>query len=208
MRNDLAKDFHDEMGNKLASITMLSQSIRYKMENKENDTAIESLLNSIEERSKELYYGTKDFIWSIDFKSDYIDEWFIYIRDFGEDFFGKLGISFYSNSNISQNNNLTFEATTSRQLIYVLKELMTNTAKHANANQASFEMLLDTDNMSVEIIFSDNGDGFEIEKNKLRGVKNIQERIQNIHGKLTDSSNNTNGSLYSIQLPLQHNYNL
>ncbi len=141
-------------------------------------------------------------------KSDYIDEWFIYIRDFGEDFFGKLGISFYSNSNISQNNNLTFEATTSRQLIYVLKELMTNTAKHANANQASFEMLLDTDNMSVEIIFSDNGDGFEIEKNKLRGVKNIQERIQNIHGKLTDSSNNTNGSLYSIQLPLQHNYNL
>lgn len=79
---------------------------------------------------------------------------------------------------------------------------------HFNANQASFEMLLDTDNMSVEIIFSDNGDGFEIEKNKLRGVKNIQERIQNIHGKLTDSSNNTNGSLYSIQLPLQHNYNL
>ncbi len=49
---------------------------------------------------------------------------------------------------------------------------------------------------------------FEIEKNKLRGVKNIQERIQNIHGKLTVSSNNTNGSLYSIQLPLQHNYNL
>ncbi|HNI02542.1 MAG TPA: hypothetical protein PLO94_09325 [Chitinophagales bacterium] len=208
LRKDLAKDFHDEMGNKLASITILSQSIGLKMDIGKSEAEIKKLLNTIEERSIELYHGTKDFIWSIDFKSDYIDEWFIYTRDFGEDFFEKLGISFYSSSDIKQDSNLTFDTNVSRQLIYILKEIMTNTAKHSNATQTNLQLLLLQETNEIDIVFSDNGNGFNIENIQQRGINNIRERIAKINGKLDINSDKTTGSVFKIRLPLQHNYKL
>ncbi|WP_026903321.1 sensor histidine kinase [Pedobacter glucosidilyticus] len=201
LRNELARDFHDEMGNKLASITILSQSVSLRINNPEgHEEEIKQLLHSIEERSMQLYHGTKDFIWSIDFKSDYADELFIYLRDFGEDFFVKLGVSFYSASAIKPEDNLRFKATVSRQLIYIFKEMMTNAAKHANATQIVFKMKELND--GVEIYFSDNGSGFSDHEVCKRGINNINNRIKKIGAILKVSSSLNEGTIFTVWAPL------
>lgn len=201
LRQELAKDFHDEMGNKLASITILSQSIGYKMDLDKDYNELKDMLHTIETRSKELYHGTKDFIWSIDFKSDYVDEWFIYIRDFGEDFFEKMDISFYSSSNIQAQQELKFKPTVSKELIYILKEIMTNAAKHANATQVEL-LVFQNKSDFIEIHFSDNGIGLTNTENNKRGLKNIENRIDKINSQLNIETNKANGTIFKISVPL------
>lgn len=200
LRQELAKDFHDEMGNKLASITILSQSVTLKIEEEENKEEVKSLLGTIEERSLELYYGTKDFIWSIDFKSDYADEWFIYVREFGEDFFGKLGISFLASSTISESEKLRFDTGVSRQLIYILKEMMTNAAKHAKPNQVVFE--LKSFKGKINVFFSDDGVGFDTGQKNRRGLKNIKGRVDKIKGEIFIKSSAEKGTKITLHTPL------
>lgn len=199
LRSNIAKDFHDEMGNKLASINILSQSVALKLKNNASSEEIDQLLNTIELRSGELYQGTKDFIWSIDFKSDYINELFIYIRDFGENFFHQLDISYHSEKDFFQDSLSRLDASSIRQVIFVCKEIMTNAAKHSFCSEVVLKMKETSD--TLQIIISDNGLGFDMNKVNRRGINNILNRTQAIKGRCTVESSNK-GTVYTLEIPL------
>lgn len=200
VRQTLAKDFHDEMGNKLASISLLSQSVGLKISEEMPPEEISRLLATIEKRSKELYEGTKDFIWSIDLKSDYTDELFIYLRDFGEVFFEPLEISFYSNYQTLASVPGRLSATAGRQMVYVCKELMTNAAKHAQCTEVYFT--LESTDHTVTIALRDNGKGFLPHEVTQRGLRNIEQRVRNIKGECQVASSEA-GTTYTIVLPME-----
>ncbi|MBO9701975.1 MAG: hypothetical protein J7604_17340 [Sporocytophaga sp.] len=68
MRTNMAQDFHDEMGNKLASISILTQSLDLKLRLELSKSSVEEfkMLEIIHQTVLEVYDGTKDFIWSVD----------------------------------------------------------------------------------------------------------------------------------------------
>ncbi len=198
-RQKLAQDFHDEMGNKLASISLLSQSVGLKLNQENKSEEISSLLSNIDLRSKELYHGTKDFIWSIDLKSDYCEELFLYVRDFGETFFESLQLSFYSEIQ-NQNKLSRLPSMAGRQLVYVCKEIMTNAAKHANCTEIQFTFK--TNQQHLELTIADNGKGFNYETSLKRGLKNVQDRVNLIGGVLRINSSQK-GSSFIITIPLE-----
>lgn len=200
VRQTLAKDFHDEMGNKLASISLLSQSVGLKISEETSPEEIGRLLSTIEKRSRELYEGTKDFIWSIDLKSDYIEELFIYLRDFGEVFFEPLEISFYSSYQAPGSTYARLPATAGRQMVYVCKELMTNAAKHSECTELYFAVEIREHTMTIAL--SDNGKGFVSGDVTRRGLRNIEQRIRNIKGEYHLSSSSM-GTFYMITLPVE-----
>jgi signal transduction histidine kinase len=197
LRSSLARDFHDEMGNKLASINILSQSVAFTLNNKnENPEAIQ-LLETISTRSKELFDGTKDFIWSIDFKSDYLFELYVYLREFGERFFNEMDINFYSNTNVDSQTLFVLKSTYGRQLILVSKEIMTNAAKHANCSEVTFSITVEKHMATISI--TDNGKGFDIKNTIKRGLSNIDKRLNQIGAKYQLVSAD-NGTTYMIQI--------
>ena len=193
LRNRLARDFHDEMGNKLASINILSQSVALTMENSSENQQTIKLLETISLRSKELFDGTKDFIWAIDFKSDYLFELYVYLREFGERFFNELEINFVSTSNFTNELLLLLPATSSRQLVLICKEIMTNAAKHSNCSQVDFSINF-SDNMAL-ISIQDNGIGFDVDAVNKRGLANMQKRLASINAKMEVLSNNEGTSI-------------
>lgn len=68
-------------------------------------------------------------------------------------------------------------------IVRVIQELVANTLNHSTANSVRVEMCLKDSNL--QIIYSDNGDGFSIEKIKHgMGIKNITKRIGILDGKL------------------------
>jgi len=69
------------MGNKLASITVLSSSLDLLIKNKSRD--VKEILANLEGTAKELFNGTKSFIWSMDPQSDNLREIITYINHFG-----------------------------------------------------------------------------------------------------------------------------
>ena len=165
VRNQIARDFHDEMGNKLASITVLSNLIGFKLEKPAPDIA--ELLIKIEQSSKQLYSGTKDFIWSIDTKSDNVMELFTYLRDFGESFYQPLEINFYVETDgFELFDTVKLPLHWSRQVVLIFKEAMTNVAKYAKCDSVWFYFSLKEE--KLKIYLKDNGVGFNMGNDKKR----------------------------------------
>ena len=70
-------------------------------------------------------------------------------------------------------------------LYRILQELLNNTLKHAQASEVNINFI--ADNQQLTITYRDNGKGFDIEALTKRGLglKNIESRVNMIHGKLT-----------------------
>ncbi|MFQ3576361.1 MAG: ATP-binding protein [Cytophagales bacterium] len=201
LRTDLGKDFHDEMGNKLATIKLLSESLETKMAvtNKEE---IHKDLSDIQHNAKELLEGTRDFLWSIDWNNNAISEFVEYVEQFAENLLFKFNIRFQSkHSGLDLVKNRVFSPKFFRQMIFVCKEVITNTIKHSNAENFKFELFISEN--KFQMILSDDGCGFDIEQLKrTSGIANIKNRVEKLGGEIWIES--LNGTKYIIEIQLSH----
>ena len=177
IRKMMARDFHDNMGNELASITVFTNLISMKL--KDGTDEIKSLLNNIEKHSKSLYTGTKDFIWSMDPESDNLQEIYTYLKDFGEDLFEGTTIEFYSDADVLENEIVPVPSGWSRQIVLIFKEAMTNALKYSNASKVELAVNLNAEQFVV--LLKDNGEGFDIEQARRgNGLRNMEQRARKI----------------------------
>jgi signal transduction histidine kinase len=72
-------------------------------------------------------------LFSLRTNSDHVEELFAYLADFGIEFFQELEIEFDVESEITQNDRLPYYW--NRQIIMILKEAMTNAARHSKAKK-------------------------------------------------------------------------
>ncbi|WKN44456.1 PAS domain S-box protein [Tunicatimonas pelagia] len=179
VRKKVAQDFHDEMGNNLASISVLSQIIQSKLGVQTN--GIGSLLTKIDTASKNLFYGTRDFIWAIDPRNDNVQEVYFNLKDFGEELFENTGISFLASfETCEEQQGLNLPSGWSHQIVLIFKEALTNALKYAQANTVQLEFNVCDD--AFEAILQDDGVGFDLHSSQqtFRGIKNMQERARKI----------------------------
>ena len=177
VRKRMARDFHDNMGNQLASITVYVNLISMKL--KDSSEEVKDLLGNIEKHTKSLYTGTKDFIWSIDPESDEVHELFTYIKDFGEELYMDTPIRFYSSiaSEVPDQKNLP--SGWSRQVVLIFKEAMTNALKHSDGDKVYFTM--EKNEGYYELKLKDNSsERINLEKSRGKGLKNMQDRSKQI----------------------------
>ena len=194
VRKRMARDFHDNMGNQLASITVFTNLINLKLKDKSQE--INDLLDNIEKHTKSLFNGTKDFIWSIDPESDNLNELFTYIKDFGEELFENTNIEFFSAKDDFAEKPLP--SGWSRQIVLIFKEAMTNALKHSGAREVHLELNLDQGGFVLKLW--DNGKGAILEKiKKGNGFKNMSSRATQI-GCWLDIVSKDNGYGLSIEL--------
>jgi signal transduction histidine kinase len=181
VRENIAEDFHDDLGNKLASITILTDILSNKVTSKESKGIVDQILS----HSDHLYKGTKDFIWTLKKESDQVEEMVTYLSDFGEDFFQQLNIQFRIEKCIESNVKLPYYW--SRHLILIFKEAMTNAAKHSQCTETVIEFHFRKNKLTIT--FKDNGVGFADEDaSKGNGLRNMVDRAHKIGGELLCTS--------------------
>ena len=176
IREQMSMDFHDELGNKLAGILAYSSTLR--VTNK--DAEIAGLLNYVEQSAQAIFYGTRDFIWSIKFESNLLYEVLLYIRDFGAKLFEKHHIAFHVDVDLSP---IAFNAMLpdayNRHIVMIFKEAMTNTVKHSGCSAVRFSVI--RDGKKVSLIFEDDGSGLQQAPDG-NGASNMRRRADNIGG--------------------------
>jgi len=188
VRENVAQDFHDELGNKLAGITVMSELMMKDEELKQTKSI--HMISQVQKDAKDLYFGIKDFVWSIDAKSDDLTELMIYLSDFGEELFQNKGIIFKVEKHLNE-QYIKLPYYWSRQLLLLFKEAMTNSLKHAKATEVVLGFY--ARDRVLKIRFSDNGLGFDPSKLKRKnGLVNMKKRTAKIGGKLIiDTKNGT-----------------
>lgn len=187
IRVEIARDFHDQIGNQLASINQLASVAISQKENEE-------LLTRIEEKSKEVYNNFRDFIWFQNEKSDDVREVFMYLKDFGEDFLKFSEIKFYASYNIFE-DNIKLPSFSSKEIIPLFKEGVTNAIKHSKASFIELKCEKNNDNIVFSLI--DDGVGFDVEEaSKGMGLSNIRNRAKKINSDLKIDS--TKGTIIKL----------
>jgi signal transduction histidine kinase len=180
MRHNVAQDFHDELGNKIAGITLMSDRLMYD-KNVEGTESF-SVVKRINKDSQDLYHGIRDFIWAIDAKNDSLEELIVALTDFGEDLFQNSGIAFIVQNSI-EDKTIKLPLYWNRQLLLLFKEAMTNALKYSQAKKVTLYFDLDAELLKISL--NDDGIGFYQESLKRKnGLLNMQNRAKKISGKL------------------------
>lgn len=183
VRDNLAQDFHDDLGNKLARLSFISKMIASDSSLK--NLKVKNKINQITKDANSLYNGTRDFIFSLKSNSNCLEEVVTYLSDFGEEYFSKTDVKFVL---IKKINKKKLPHYWSKQLVYIFKEALTNTLKHSKCSQVTLQFEFKNNVLCIRCI--DNGVG--INKNDLNsknGLLNMQKRASKIGGKLTIDNN-------------------
>jgi ligand-binding sensor domain-containing protein/signal transduction histidine kinase len=199
LRKEIARDFHDEMGNQLTRIINYISLLKLNSVHNNGQGESDDLYTKVENSAKYLYTGTRDFIWSIDPGNDELSKLFIHIRDFGEQLFEEKNINFRAFNEIKDKTKLPYGF--SREANLIFKEVMTNAFKYSQAENVTLS--LKHDEQGYEFTFEDDGVGFYTgEIQKLNGLKNIRERADRISAILRIQSTKNQGTKVVLSFKL------
>jgi signal transduction histidine kinase/ligand-binding sensor domain-containing protein len=180
IRKQTAEDFHDDLGNKLTRITVLSDILASHVDDKNADQ--KKIIGQIKQNAEALYLGTKDILWALDPKSDNLYEILIHIKNFGIELFQDTTIEFSFNNIDLALSGIKLPMEYSRNITMIFKELLNNVLKHAKADKVDIA-LLKVSNNEVNITLTDNGRGFDPDNVTTgHGMANIKNRAARIGG--------------------------
>jgi ligand-binding sensor domain-containing protein/signal transduction histidine kinase len=201
VRQRTAEDFHDEVGNKLTRINVLTNVLKNKLGDLTTpDTR--RILDQIQDNTGQLYSGTRDILWSLKPSNDNLYEILHRIRDFGGELFQDTEIDFIFTGTDERWRDYKMPLDISRNLIMIFKEALNNTLKYANATEVKLDVNLRADE-ALQLVLTDNGTGFDVQYVKRgHGIDNMNVRAARINGRLYIDSRKGKGTIINLTFKL------
>lgn len=200
VRERTAEDFHDEVGNKLTRINVLTNVLRDKIGYINPET--KRILDQIQDNTGQLYGGTRDILWSLKPSNDSLYEILHRIRDFGGELFQDTDIDFSFVGTDEKWKTYKLPLDVSRNLIMIFKEALNNVLKYADAKHVKMEVMLKPTDV-LQIILTDDGKGFDIlTVKKGHGINNMQVRTKRINGIIYIDSRQGKGTIINLNFKL------
>jgi signal transduction histidine kinase/ligand-binding sensor domain-containing protein len=180
VRERTAEDFHDEVGNTLTRINVLTNVLKSKVGTAVPDAA--RLIGQIQDNTGRLYQGTRDILWSLKPSNDNLYEILHRIRDFGTELFSDTPVKFSFTGTDERWRGYRLPLDMSRNLTMIFKEALNNALKYSGATEVTLEAILDaSDKLTLKL--RDNGKGFDAETvQRGHGLANIRSRAGRLGG--------------------------
>ncbi|MEO6632044.1 MAG: two-component regulator propeller domain-containing protein, partial [Mucilaginibacter sp.] len=156
IRKQTAEDFHDDLGNKLTRINVLSD-ILYKKANAHYPED-KKIISQIKESADALFTGSKHILWALDPDNDQLTQVLHHIADFGIDMFANTGIHFLPQISLMEFSRVTLLLGRGRNIILIIKELLNNVLKHSEAKNVVLSTSVNGDK-NICISIEDDGKG-------------------------------------------------
>jgi signal transduction histidine kinase len=188
-RKRLAKDLHDEIGNDLAVLKMQVQSLDMGIPETRH------FISTIDKTADDLRHIAHDIMppeFSQTSFNSLIESYFIQLNKKGN-------VSFHF---ITSGINNRFNKQKELMIYRIIMELVNNVLKHSDATSSSLQLIYY--DAYLEILFEDNGNGFNPTTEKGFGLKSIGSRVAYLHGKISIDSN-IGGSTTIIEIPYHTN---
>lgn len=185
LRTKLAADLHDNIGSSLTEISILSEVINTKLNNKDED--VTKNLNKISIKSRYLIDKMSDIVWLVNPQRDSLYDLILRLQDTYSELLADTSISFRS-ENLKSLEKVSLSMEHRQHLFLIFKEAINNSITHSNCS----EILLNAkvEGKKLEMVLSDNGTGYLKKDDEIlgNGLKNMQNRAKIIGGKLIINS--------------------
>jgi signal transduction histidine kinase len=192
---------HDDIGSSLSRMAILSEVVKQQIG--ASTGAAHEQLTEIADSGRRLVDAMSDIVWSIDPRRDDLGNLVARIREFG--------------SSVLEMNAITWSADVSptledlklgpgerRQIFLILKEALTNAAKHAQCTSVRMRMAVVDHALVVEI--RDDGRGVPAQTashSAGQGLDSMKQRAVHIGGRLEIVSTPGDGTCVRLDVPVR-----
>lgn len=190
-RERISQELHDSIGGNLAAIKLQLNNL-----NGSNLANIENLSTQLDETYQQVRNLAHNLIPKKFSNHKFCEVLESYLNNISEASKIKIAFITYPTSAINGMDEIIQIET-----FKIVQELLTNTIKHAKAS--SIELQLNLIDASLNILFEDNGIGFDIENSSPGiGFINLEKRISNLNGTFAIDSKLKRGTIANIEIPL------
>jgi signal transduction histidine kinase len=200
IRQQTAEDFHDDLGNKLTRITVLSDILGAKLDNDKAEQ--KKLVLQIKQNAAALYNGTRDILWAMDPKSDNLYEVLNHIKETGIEIFQDTAVDFEFEGINDDQATIKLPMEYSRNITMIFKELLNNALKHADAKNVKV-LFTQPEKEEGKLRITDDGAGFNVDlANRGHGLNNVKARAKRIGAQLTFASEKETGTAVELMFKI------
>jgi two-component sensor histidine kinase len=196
IRNDIARDLHDEVGSNLSNISLFNAVASEKAK---NISDVLPILNKISEYTQLSQEAMSDIVWMINSDNDSLENLTTKIRNYTDTVIENTAI--VATFQITPEANKIALSMLQRKNIFLLfKEALNNSIKHSKCSEIF--IALEIENNFLVLRFKDNGIGFDTAAVKTgNGLLNFKKRINELKGKLEMVTVPKNGVLLTFKIP-------
>ncbi len=186
VRNDIARDLHDDIGSTLSSINILSKVMLDSSNEKDTNG-----LKKIKEHSGSIMESMGDIVWAINPSNDTIDKLVSRMKEFASEILDPLNISYAFNidASISQ---LKIDPARKKDIFLIVKEAINNAAKYSGCDRIDISIGHSQKNIILRI--ADNGVGMDVVNRSGNGLSNIESRAKALSGQADFKSSQNQGT--------------
>jgi signal transduction histidine kinase len=197
-KNDISKDLHDDIGSGISSILIHSDLLQ---KNGDVDARQKVLLLKINDTAREVSQRINTFVWSLNTENNTLRDFREYVQFYAENLFEGTPIELRFIEQTESDKPLLIDGKTRKSLFFGLKEIFNNALKHSQASKITVKIIaLDKRNLLIEV--KDNGVGIQSTNYYGNGLKNLQKRVEELHGTIYFETQD--GFYTKIRIPLSH----
>ncbi|MDZ7764562.1 MAG: triple tyrosine motif-containing protein [Melioribacteraceae bacterium] len=179
IRSKISADLHDSIGSGLSEISIMSEMMKLKSPNENEE--MKKGLEEISEISRDLIKDMSDIVWLVNPKKESFEDLLLRLNDHYQELFSHKEINFEID-NLKLAADVNFPIDTRRNLFLIIKEAVNNSVKYSGCKNIVIKIEKEGKLISIKII--DDGKGFDMDKvKKGNGIVNIKHRAKVIGGK-------------------------
>lgn len=195
IRQNIASDFHDDLGSTLSSISIFSEVASQK-----TDTDLPGAKNMIDDigvRARAMIHSMNDMVWTIRPENDNLYKLMQRMEEFSYPVAEakEIQLSFLMDEGLY---NIKTDMVRRKNLFLIFKEAFNNAVKYSNADSIQVRFKLDHNKVLVMRV-TDDGCGFKYDSRRPgNGLGNMHKRAAEIKGKLAVNTTPGKGTEINI----------
>jgi ligand-binding sensor domain-containing protein/signal transduction histidine kinase len=200
VRARIATDLHDDIGSSLSQIAILAEVVRARSARATVQAGVAEPLDRIADTSRSLVDAMGDIVWAINPRVDTLSDLVHRMRRFVEDTLGAgdLEVAFAAPE---PDPDLPLGADVRREVYLILKESVTNIAKHARARRVDIALRAERRHLHLRV--ADDGVGFEPSApSDGNGVASMRRRVAALGGTLSIDSRPGGGTSIALEIDM------
>jgi signal transduction histidine kinase/ligand-binding sensor domain-containing protein len=197
-RARIARDIHDDVGNRLTTISLLSGLTR---RHQAEPASVARHAAEIEAAAREVTDSLDDIVWAVNPRHDSLPDLVSRIGRFAAELLGRAGIACRLRLPDDPPPR-TVSAEVRHNLYLAFKEAVTNAVRHAQAREVEIAVTIVAETLKVQV--RDDGRGFGAGEDApgADGLRNMRRRMADIGGSVEIASAPGAGTRVFFTLPL------
>ena len=198
-RMRIARDIHDDLGSRMTQLVLHGEVAQSDLP---QDSETRFQIDRICEEARGILSTMDEILWAVNPKRDAFRDFTSFICGYAQEFFKPTRIQCLFDVD-PQASSAVLSLPLKRALLMVTKEALNNILKHSHATEVVLKVKCQGQRLVV--VVSDNGKGFDSTTTKpsRNGLVNMSQRMSELGGSCTITSQRGKGCQTEFSLPLR-----